>query len=127
MVIFQGLAAFFFNDGVTALMPQFVTEYLDSKITEISYTMATVLMLFAGDYLTEVLIIKNIRNRNLLARTGLFLGYTLLALPMLTVASARALESLVLEPLQGYLWILLLVFFLFSGVLLSLKYRMKLF
>lgn len=108
-------------------MLQSITLYLDSKVTEISYTMASVLMLFAGDYLTQRLVLPAIRRRNILVRTGLFFSYVLAGLPAMTVGFAQVMALLVLEPLRGYLWPLIIGFFLLSGTLLSLKYRIKLF
>ena len=108
-------------------MPQPITEFLTSRVTEVSFGMATILMLFAGDYLTDRFLIKRIRKRNVMIRTTVFLSYVLLALPLVTVFSARVLATLVLEPLGGYLWALLAGFFLLSAVLLSVKYRMKMF
>ncbi len=101
--------------------------FLDSRITEVSYTMASVLMLFAGDYMTDRFVIRRIRKRNILVRTVLFLAYVLLVLPLLTISTAQGLASLVLEPYRSQLWLILLGFFVLCGVLLSLKYRMKLF
>jgi hypothetical protein len=108
-------------------MPHPITDFLVSRVTEISFAMATIVMLFAGDYLTDRFLIKRIRKRNVLIRTTVFLSYVLLALPLLTVFSARAMAALVLAPLGGYAWVLLAGFFLLSAVLLSLKYRMKMF
>jgi hypothetical protein len=108
-------------------MPQPITDFLASRVTEISFAMATIMTLFAGDYLTDRFLIKRIRKRNVLIRTTVFLCYVLLALPLLTVLSARALAILVLAPIGGYAWVLLAGFFLLSGVLFSLKYRMKMF
>jgi hypothetical protein len=108
-------------------MPQPITDFLASRATEISFGMATILVLFAGDYLTNRFLIKRIRKLNVLIRTIVFLCYVLLALPLVTVFSARVLAVLVLAPLGGYAWALLAGFFLLSGVLFSLKYRMKMF
>jgi len=108
-------------------MPQPIADFLTDRVTEISFAMATIMMLFAGDYLTDRFLIKRIRKRNVLIRTTVFLSYVLLALPLVTVLSARVLVALVLEPVGGYLWALLAGFFLVSAVLLSLKYRMKMF
>jgi hypothetical protein len=108
-------------------MHQPITDFLVSRVTEISFGMATILVLFSGDYLTDRFLIKRIRKRNVLIRTIVFLCYVLLALPLLTVFSARVLAALVLAPLGGYLWVLLAGFFMLSGVLVSLKYRMKIF
>ena len=108
-------------------MPQPMTDFLASRVTEVSFAMATILVLFAGDYLTDTLLIKRIRNRNVMIRTTIFLCYVLLALPLMTVFSARVLAALVLAPLGGYAWVLLAGFFLLSAVLLSMKYRMKMF
>ena len=108
-------------------MNQPITDFLASRATEVSFAMATILVLFAGDYLTDRFLIKRIRKRNVIIRTTIFLCYVLLALPLVTVFSARALAALVLAPLGGYVWVLLAGFFLLSGVLFSLKYRMKMF
>jgi hypothetical protein len=108
-------------------MPQPIADFLASRVTEISFAMATIMTLFAGDYLTDKFLIKRIRKRNVMIRTTVFLCYVLLALPVATVLSARVLAALVLAPLGGYAWVLLAGFFLLSGVLFSLKYRMKMF
>lgn len=108
-------------------MPQPIADFLTDRVTELSFGMATIVMLFAGDYLTDKFLIKRIRKRNVVIRTTVFLSYVLLALPLVTVFSARMLAALVLEPVGGYLWALLAGFFLLSAVLLSLKYRMKMF
>ena len=99
-------------------MPQLITDFLASRVTEVSFAMATIMMLFAGDYLTDRFLIKRIRKRNVIIRTTIFLCYVLLALPLVTVFSARALAALVLAPLGGYVWVLLAGFFLPGDTLL---------
>ncbi|HLC23905.1 MAG TPA: hypothetical protein VJL08_05645, partial [Dehalococcoidia bacterium] len=57
---------------------------------------------------------------------SVFVVYGLVVLPGLTIAGASVLRIIVLEPLRGWLTLTLVVSFLIVGVLLSIKYNMKL-
>jgi len=62
---------------------------------------------------------------NFVTRTIIFLFYGLLVLPVLCTACALFLHNAVLYPYQGWIVLVLLVSFLFVGIMLSIRYNMK--
>ena len=103
-----------------------VQRYLVEKIPEISFLLATVLMFFGSDYIMEYLLKKSLKKLNFITRTIIFLLYGLLMLPALCTACAVFLQNSVLYPFQGWIVPVLGTFFLLCGILLSIRYNMKL-
>jgi hypothetical protein len=102
-----------------------VTDYLIARIPEISYFLSAALMILASDYIMERLLIRRLRKSTFLARTSLFLFYGLLVFPALTALGAFLLRELALNPFKEWIILVLVVSFFFIGVLLSVRYNMK--
>jgi hypothetical protein len=103
-----------------------VPAYLIAKIPEISFFLSTILMFFASDYIMEYFLKKSLKKMNFVARTIIFLFYGLLVLPALCTAGALFLQDAVLLPYQRWIVPVLLACFLFIGILLSIRYNMRL-
>ena len=102
-----------------------VSGYLIARIPEISFLLSTVLMFFASDYIMEYFLRKSLKKMNFVTRTIIFLFYGLLVLPVLCTAGALFLRNAVLYPYQRWIVLVLLASFLFVGILLSIRYNMK--
>ena len=102
-----------------------ISDYLIARIPEISYFLSSALMIFVSDYIAGRLLIRRLRKLTFLVRTSIFLLYGLLIYPALTALGALVLRESVLSPFKEWLILLLVVFFLFIGILLSLRYNMK--
>ena len=102
-----------------------VSNQLIARIPEISYLLSSVLMLFASDYIMERLLIRRLRKVNFIARTFLFVLYGLLILPALTTIGALLLRVLALNPFKEWIILVLVICFFFVGVLLSIRYNIK--
>jgi FtsH-binding integral membrane protein len=102
-----------------------VPTYLVDKIPEISFLLATVLIFFASDYIMEYFLKKSLKRMNFVTRTIIFLIYGLLILPVLSTVCALFLQNSVLYPLQGWIVMVLLASFLLVGILLNIRYNMK--
>jgi hypothetical protein len=103
----------------------FHADYLIARIPEISYFLSSALMIFASDYIMGRFLIRRLRKLTFLARTSLFLLYGLFMFPALVGLGAFVLREAVLYPFKEWIILLLVVFFLFIGVLLSIRYNMK--
>jgi hypothetical protein len=103
-----------------------IPAYLVSMIPEISFLLATVLMFFASDYIMEYFLKKSLKKMNFIIRTIIFLLYGLIILPALSTACAIFLQNAVFYPLQIWIIPVLLGSFLLVGILLSIRYSMKL-
>jgi len=103
----------------------FHSDYLIARIPEISYFLSSALMIFVSDYIVGRLLIRRLRKLTFLVRTCLFLFYGLFMFPTLTALGAFVLRESVLNPFKEWIILLLVVFFVFIGVLLSLRYNMK--
>ncbi|MCX6007071.1 MAG: hypothetical protein NTZ34_07410 [Chloroflexi bacterium] len=102
-----------------------VPAYLIARIPEISFFLSTALMFFASDYIMEYFLKKSLRKMNFVTRTIIFLVYGLLVLPVLCTACALFLQNTLLYPYQGWIVLVLLASFLFVGIMLSIRYNMK--
>ena len=102
-----------------------VPTYLVDKIPEISFLLATVLIFFASDYIMEYFLKKSLKRMNFVTRTIIFLIYGLLILPVLSTVCALFLQNSVLYPLQRWIVMVLLASFLLVGILLNIRYNMK--
>ncbi len=102
-----------------------VSNYLVGKIPEISYFLSSILMVFGSDYLMGRVLLRRLKKSNFLSRTVMFVLYSLLALPALTAAGAYLLREMILAPFKEQIALVMAVFFLFTGVLLSARYNMK--
>ncbi len=102
-----------------------VPAYLIARIPEISFLLSTVLMAFASDYIMEYFLKKSLKKMNFVTRTIIFLFYGLLILPALCTACALFLQNTLLYPYQKWIVPVLLASFLFVGILLSIRYNMK--
>lgn len=103
----------------------FHSDYLIARIPEISYFLSSALMIFVSDYIMERLLIRRLRRLTFLARTCLFLLYGLFMFPTLTALGALVFREAVLNPFKEWIVLLLVVFFFFIGILLSIRYNMK--
>jgi len=99
--------------------------YLTTRIPEISFFVATILMFFISDYIMEFFLKKSLKKINFVTRTIIFILYGLIVLPGLCAVCALFLQNAVLYPYQRWIVLVLLAFFLFVGILLSLRYNMK--
>ena len=102
-----------------------VSAYLIARIPEISFFLSTALMFFASDYIMEYFLKKSLRKMSFVTRTIIFLFYGLLVLPVLCTACALFLQNAVFYPYQKWIVLVLLASFLFVGILLSIRYNMK--
>jgi hypothetical protein len=102
-----------------------VPAYLIAKIPEISFLLYTILIAFASDYIMEYFLKKSMKKMNFVTRTIIFLLYGLLVLPVLCTACALFLQNTVLYPYQKWIVLVLLASFLVVGILLSIRYNMK--
>lgn len=102
-----------------------VSNYLIARIPEISYFLSSAFMIFASDYMMERLLIRRLKRMSFLARTALFLGYGLFILPGLMTLIAHLLRELVLNPFKGWIILVMVLSFLFMGILLSIRYNIK--
>ncbi|MDD5311926.1 MAG: hypothetical protein PHO26_02675 [Dehalococcoidia bacterium] len=102
-----------------------IPAYLVARIPEISVFLSTILMFFAGDYIMELFLKKSLKKMNFVSRTIIFLLYALLVLPVLCTVCAVFLQNAVLYPYQSGIVLVLLASFLLVGMLLSLRYNMR--
>jgi hypothetical protein len=102
-----------------------IAAYLIAKIPEISFLLSTILMFFVSDYITEYLLKKSLKKMSFVVRTIVFLLYGLIVLPALCTGFAFFLQNTVLYPNQKWIVLVLLVSFLIVGILLSIRYSMK--
>jgi hypothetical protein len=102
-----------------------IPVYLIDRIPEISFLLSTILIAFASDYIMEYFLKKSLRKMNFITRTIIFLFYGLIVLPALCTACALFLQNSILYPYQKWIVLVLLAFFLCVGILLSIKYSMK--
>ncbi len=102
-----------------------VSDNLIARIPEISYLLSCILMLFASDYIMERLLVRRLRKLNFISRTGLFIFYGLLILPIMTTIGALLLRTLALDPFKEWMILILVICFFLVGVLLSIRYNMK--
>ena len=103
----------------------FHSDYLIARIPEISYFLSSALMIFASDYIMGRLLIQRLRKMTFLVRTSLFLLYGLFVFPTLTALGAFSLRELVLNPFKEWIILVLVLSFIFIGILLSIRYNMK--
>jgi hypothetical protein len=103
----------------------FHSDYLIARIPEISYFLSSALMIFASDFIMGRVLIRRLRKLPFLTRTTFFLLYGLLVFPALTTLGAFSLRELVLNPFKEWIILVLAVAFIFIGILLSLRYNMK--
>lgn len=82
-------------------------------------------MIFVSDLIMGRLFLKRLRKMSFLSRTFAFVLFWLVAMPGLTILSAMLLKSVLLGPMKNWIIIDLAVAFLFTGILLCLKYNMK--
>lgn len=100
-----------------------INQQLVQRIPEVSYLVASALMVFTSDFAAESFFKSKLKKMSFLSRTATFLLYGLLVLPAATAGVAALLRSLVLNPHQQWLIVILLGFFILIGVLLSWKYH----
>jgi len=103
-----------------------VPAYLVARIPEISFLLSTVVIAFTSDYIMEYFLKKSLKKMNFITRTIIFLFYGLLVLPALCTACALFLQNAVLYPYQKWIVAVLLASFLLVGILLSIRYNMRL-
>jgi hypothetical protein len=103
-----------------------VSAYLVARIPEISFLLSTMILFFLGDYIMEYLLKSNLKKMSFILRTIVFLLYGLLILPALCTACAFFLQNAVLYPNQRSIVLVLLASFLIVGILLTVRYNMKL-
>jgi hypothetical protein len=103
----------------------FHSDYLIARIPETSYFLSSALMIFASDFIMGRLLIRRLRKLAFLARTSLFLLYGLFVFPTLTALGAFSLRELVLTPFREWIILVLIISFFFIGILLSIRYNMK--
>lgn len=103
----------------------FHSDYLIDRIPEISYFLSSALMLFVSDFILECFLIRRLRRLTFIARTCLFLFYGLFLFTPLTAIGASLLREMVLYPYKEWIVLLLIIFFSLLGVLLNLRYNMK--
>lgn len=101
------------------------SDYLIARIPETSFLIASILMIFASDYLFSAFLLRRLKKRSFITRTLIFVLYALLALPAMTVLGAYILRVHVLEPFSDRIILVMLACFLLIGVLLSIRYNMK--
>ncbi|MBI2957614.1 MAG: hypothetical protein HYY32_02105 [Chloroflexi bacterium] len=83
-------------------------------------------MVFLSDQLMGRVLIKRLKKLTFFSRTAVFVAYSLLALPAMTIAGAALLRYTVLEAFQEWMLPALALAFLLTGVLLSSRYNMRL-
>ena len=69
---------------------------------------------------------KSLKRMNFITRTVIFSLYGLIALPALCTAFALLLQNAVLYPYQKWIVSVLIASFLLVGILLSIRYNMRL-
>ena len=106
-------------------MAIFHSDYLIERIPEISYFLSSALMLFISDFILEWFLVHRLRRLSFIARTGLFLFYGLFLFTPLTSFGASLLREMVLYPYEEWIVLLLIIFFSLFGVLLNIRYNMK--
>ncbi len=102
-----------------------LSQHFIDRIPEISYLLSTILMLFVGDYIIGKMLIRRLRRMDFVSRTVIFLLCGLVALPGLTALGAQAFRDWVLAPYKDWIIVILSLYFLFVGIVLSIKYNMK--
>jgi hypothetical protein len=103
-----------------------IPAYLVARIPEMSFLLSTILMFFASDYIMEYFLKKSLKRMNFVTRTVIFSLYGLIALPALCTACALLLQNAVLYPYQKWIVAILIASFLLVGILLSIRYNMRL-
>lgn len=103
-----------------------IPAYLVEKIPEVSFIIATMLMIFAGDYIMELLVKNGLRKMNFIARTIIFILYGLIVIPALSTICAVFLQDAVLYPYKSHILLVVIISFVVVGILLSVRYNMKL-
>lgn len=103
-----------------------LSSFLTSHIPETSYLLSSILMFFGSDMIMERALIRRMRRMPFLTRTLVFVFYGLVILPALTISGAYVLRTILLEPLSDWLPLTLTISFLVIGLLLSVRYNMKL-
>jgi hypothetical protein len=102
-----------------------VPAYLVNKIPEISFLLSTILMFFISDYIMEYFLKKGLKKMNFVTRTIIFLLYGLIILPVLCASFALFLQNTILYPYQKWIVTVMIASFLAVGVLISIRYNIK--
>ena len=102
-----------------------ITDHLIARIPEISFILSSTFMIFTGDYLIGNVLVRSLKKMDFISRTLVFVLIGLLIFPAFTTVGAFLLRELVLEPFKEWIILVLVIAFLFIGVLLSLRYNMK--
>ena len=102
-----------------------VSDHFIARIPEISYLLSAIFMIFVSDYIIGNLLIRRLKKMGFITRTLLFVFFSLLILPSLTVLGALLLRNLVLDPFKDWIILVLMICFFLIGIFLSLKYNMK--
>jgi len=102
-----------------------IPAYLVEKIPEISFLLSTIFMFFGSDYIMEYFLKKTLKKMSFVVRTIIFLLYALIVLPVICTAFALFLQNTILYPCQQWIVPVVLASFLCVGLLLSIRYSMK--
>ncbi len=102
-----------------------ITDHLIARIPEISFILSSTFMIFAGDYLLGNVFVRSLKKMDFISRTLVFVVIGLILFPALTTLSAFILRELVLKPFEDWIILVLVITFLIVGILLSLRYNMK--
>jgi hypothetical protein len=102
-----------------------ITDHLIARIPEISFILSSTFMIFAGDYLLGNVFVRSLKKMDFISRTFVFMLIGLIMFPALTTLGAYVLRELVLEPFKDWIILVLVITFLIVGILLSLRYNMK--
>lgn len=102
-----------------------ISRPLIDLIPEVSYLIATVLIIFASDFVAERVLIGYLKKMTFFTRTVVFLLWGLAALPAATAGLAFLLRRFILQPYSNWIILLLAGFFLLIAVLLNVRYNIK--
>ncbi len=102
-----------------------IAGFLFARIQEISFLIASMLMLFTSDLIMGRVLLRRLKKSNFFTRTLVFVLYCLLALPAMTTGTAYLLRALLLTPLRKYIIVIIVLSFVVTGVILSLRYNMR--
>jgi hypothetical protein len=102
-----------------------VSDYLIERIPEMSFLLSSILMIFVSDYLFGHFLLRRLKKMAFITRTALFVLYGLVALPAMITLFATSLRVYLLEHFRNDILLVLAISFVLVGVLLSIRYNMR--
>jgi hypothetical protein len=102
-----------------------VSDYLIERIPEMSFLLSSIVMIFVSDYLFSHFFLRRLKRMAFITRTALFVLYGLVVLPVMITLFATSLRVYLLEHFQNDILLVLIICFVLVGVLLSIRYNMR--